>query len=237
VIAWLGIAGAFFLNAASFIPVIIALLLMSVAPIAARSREPVINSLKEGFRFIRGHRMVTGLLVLAGAVSIFSMPYMVLMPIFARDILNVGAKGLGYLVSSVGFGALIGALVVSSLGDFKWKGKLLLAGNLTFCTMLMLFSFSRYAPVSMVLLVVAGWGTMTSMALMNTLIQTATPNELRGRVMSVYVLMFMGMAPLGSLQAGLVAHWLGAPAAVRIGAIVCAFAALLISPRFVRSTA
>jgi len=237
VIAWLGIAGAFFMNAVSFIPVIIALLMMRVPPVPARPREPVIHSLKEGFRFIRGQRTVTGLLVLAAAVSIFSMPYMVLMPVFARDILKVGAKGLGYLVSCVGFGALIGALVISTLGDIKGKGKLLLAGNLTFCAMLILFSFSRYAPLSMALLVVAGWGIMTSMALTNTLIQTSTPNELRGRVMSVYVLMFMGMAPLGSFQGGLVAHWLGAPAAVRIGAIVCASAAILLSPRFIRSTA
>jgi len=92
-------------------------------------------------------------------------------------------------------------------------------------------------PLSMALLVVAGWGIMTNMALTNTLIQISTPDELRGRVMSVYVLMFMGMAPLGSLQGGVVANYLGAPTAVRIGVIFCASAALLLSPRFATSTA
>ena len=101
--------------------------------------------------------------------------------------------------------------------------------------MLILFSFSRLMPVSMALLVGVGWGVMTTMALTNTLIQTAAPDHLRGRVMSVYVLMFMGMAPLGSFQSGVIAHWLGAPMAVRIGAIVCASAAVLLSPRFIRN--
>ena len=236
VIAWTGIAGAFLLNGISFIPVIIALMLMRVSPVVKReSYPPVLRSLKEGFSFIRGHGMITGLLILTGVISIFSMPYMVLMPIFARDILKVGAKGLGYLVSCIGVGALIGALVISSLGDFKAKGRLLLAGNLTFCTMLILFSYSRLMPVSMALLVGAGWGIMTNMALTNSLIQTSAPDHLRGRVMSVYVLMFMGLSPLGSFQSGVIAHWLGAPMAVRIGAIVCASAAVILSPRFLMS--
>jgi predicted MFS family arabinose efflux permease len=235
VIAWTGIAGAFFLNGISFIPVIIALMLMTVSPVKRQAHHPVLRSLKEGFSFIRGHGTITGLLILTGVISIFSMPYMVLMPIFARDILKVGAKGLGYLVSCIGVGALIGALVISSLGDFKAKGKLLLAGNLTFCAMLVLFSFSRLMPLSMALLVGVGWGIMTNMALTNTLIQTSAPDHLRGRVMSVYVLMFMGLSPLGRFQSGVLAHWLGAPMAVRIGAIVCASAAVLLSPRFIRT--
>jgi MFS family permease len=126
------------------------------------------------------------------------------------------------------------AIVISSLGDFKAKGRLLLAGNLTFCTMLILFSLSRSMPLSMALLVGSGWGMMTNMALTNTLIQTLAPDQLRGRVMSAYALMFIGMAPIGSLQAGVMAHWLGAPAAVRIGALICGATALLLSPRFAR---
>jgi MFS family permease len=235
VIAWTGIAGTFFLNGVSFIPVIIALMLMRVSPVKREAYPPVLRSLKEGFSFIRGHRMIIGLLILTGVISIFSMPYMVLMPIFARDILKVGAKGLGYLVSCIGVGALIGALIISSLGDFKAKGKLLLVGNLTFCAMLVLFSYSRLMPVSMALLIGVGWGVMTTMALTNTLIQTSAPDHLRGRVMSVYVLMFMGLSPLGSLQSGVIAHWLGTPMAVRIGAIVCASAAAILSPRFMRT--
>lgn len=236
VIAAVGIAGAYFLNGISFIAVIIGLLLMRVNYVAPTVNTSVSQHLKEGLRFIKGNRLVTALLTLTAFVSIFSMSYAVLMPIFARDILKVGAKGLGYLMASTGTGALIGAITLSSLGDFRAKGRLLLTGNLVFCVMLVLFSFSRLMPVSMALLVGAGWGMMTNMALTNTLIQTAVPDQLRGRVMSVYTLMFLGMAPLGSLQAGALAHWLGAPTAVRIGVSVCAIVALILSPRIVKQS-
>ena len=236
VIAAIGTAGAFFLNGISFIPVIVCLLLMRVTSRAPTAGASMVQGLREGLGFVRRNSRVASLLMLIAVVSVFSMPYAVLMPIFARDILKVGARGLGYLMSATGLGALTGALVISSLGDFRAKGRLLLTGNMTFCTMLILFSFSKLWPLSLGLLVVAGWGMMTYMALTNTLIQTSVPDRLRGRVMSLYTLMFMGMAPVGSLQAGLLAHWLGAPAAVRIGAIVCAAAALTLSPGFVRST-
>lgn len=236
-IAAIGSAGAFFVNGLSFIAVIVGLLFMQVNHQIPKVHASVVEGLKEGFAFIRENRMVAGLLMLTAVISIFSIPYAVLMPIFARDILKVGARGLGYLMACVGSGALIGAVTLSSLGDFRSKGKLLLAGNLTFCTMLVLFSFSRIWPLSMSLLVVAGWGMMTNMALTNTLIQTAVPDRLRGRVMSVYTLMFMGLAPIGSLQAGVIAYWLSAPVAIRIGAIICATAALVLSPRFARSNA
>ena len=234
-LAAVGSAGAFFVNGASFIAVITGLLLMRVNHAVPTVHASVAEGLREGFGFIKQHSLIAPLLMLTAVVSIFSIPYAVLMPIFARDILHAGARGYGYLMSAVGSGALIGAATLSSLGDFKWKGKLLLAGNLTFCTMLVIFSFSRILPLSLGVLVGVGWGMMTNMALTNTLIQTSVPDRLRGRVMSVYTLMFLGLAPIGSLQAGVIAHWLGAPVAIRIGAIVCATAALILSPRFVKS--
>ena len=235
VIAALGIAGAYFLNGISFLAVILGLSLMRIHRPPPADHPPVLQGLKEGLSFIRGHARVSALLILTAVVSIFAISYAVLMPIFARDILDVGAKGLGYLMSSAGAGALCGALMLSTLGNFKGKGRLLLIGNLTFCMMLILFSTSRIMPLSMGLLMIAGWGMMTNMALTNTLIQTSVPDQLRGRVMSAYTLMFMGMAPLGSLQAGVLAHWLGAPCAVRIGASICALAAVILSPRILRS--
>jgi MFS family permease len=168
-------------------------------------------------------------------VSIFSMTYAVLMPIFARDILKVGPSGLGYLMSMVGLGALLGAVTISSLGDFRWKGKLLLTGNITFCIMQVIFSYSRIWPLSLLILVFVGWGMMTNMALTNTLIQTSVPDGIRGRVMSLYTLMFLGMAPIGSLQAGALAHALSPSAAIRIGSVVCTFAAILLSPMFIHA--
>lgn len=231
IIAKIGSAGAFFLNGVSFIAVIIGLLLMRVRPVVHPAQASMIQGLKEAFAFVRRQSVVLSLLILTAIVSVFSMSYAVLMPVFAKDILGIGAQGLGFLMACTGIGALIGAVVVSSLGYMHKKGSLLLIGNLTFCAMLILFSFSRILSVSLVLLVIAGWGMMTNMSLTNTLIQTSTPDHLRGRVMSLYTLMFLGMAPIGSLQAGSIAQWLGAPWAVRIGATVCALAAIVLGPR------
>ncbi len=234
VIAQFGIEMAFFLNGCSFVPVILGLGMMRMPPVVRRQHEPMMHQLVEGFRFIRDNEAVKSLLILSAVIGFFVMPYAMLMPVFAKDILNAGARGLGYLVSAIGAGALIGAAVLSSLGNFKSKSRLLLAGNFTFCVMLTLFSFSRALPLSMALLVGVGWGVMTNMALTNTIIQTAVPDDLRGRVMSVYVFFNMGMVPFGSLQAGLVAQHLGAPWVLRIGAIVCIAVALALSSRIIR---
>ena len=156
------------------------------------------------------------------------------MPIFARDILHGGLKGMAKLMTSVGAGALIGAIVISSLGDYKAKGKLLIVGNVIFCAFLVLFSYSRSLRLSMALLVVAGFGIMLNMAMTNTMIQVSAPDHLRGRIVSAYTLMFLGMAPIGSLLAGTMAHYFGAPVAVRIGAIICGVTALIISPTLVK---
>lgn len=233
VIAALGLAGAFFLNGASFIAVIAGLLMMQVNYVPRQSSHSASQELKEGLRFVRHHSMVLALLILAAMVSIFATPYAVLMPKFAADYLHLGAQGYGYLLSAVGVGALTGAITLSFLGDIRWKGKLLLAGNVVFCVMLVLFSYSRYLPISLALLYFVGWGMMTNMALTNTLIQISVPDQLRGRVVSVYTLMFMGMTPVGSLVAGVVAHVWNIPVAIRLGAVVCMASALLLSPRFV----
>ena len=233
VVAVVGTAGAFLLNGISFIAVIIGLVLMRITATAQVAQTSALQGLSEGLRFVRGNSLVTALLLLTAIVSIFSMPYAVLMPIFARDVLKIGAAGLGYLMAATGVGALIGAVLLSMLGDFPRKGRLLISGNLTFCAMLILFSLSRSVPLSLLFLVGAGWGMMTNMALTNTLIQTSVPDELRGRVMSVYTLMFMGMAPIGSLLAGSLAHVMSAPGAVRIGAVVCALTAIVLAPRII----
>lgn len=235
VIAAAGMAGAFFANGISYLAVILGLSLIRLDGAApAANHDTVGDGFREGLRFVRKHRTITALLVLTMAMSIFGASYAVLMPVFAKKILHAQVGGLGYLMSCVGIGALIGAITVSCLGDLKAKGKYLLVGNLTFCTMLVLFSFSRTMPLSMALLLGVGWGMTTSMSLINTLIQTCAPDHLRGRVMSIYIMTFLGMGPIGNLQAGFVASHLGAPAAVRLGAIICATTALVLSPRLIR---
>ncbi len=235
VIAHLGVEMAFFLNAVSFLPVILALGLMQVQPVTKAEHDPVFSQFVEGFRFVRHHRMIRALLINTAIISIFAMPYAVLMPIFARDILHAGAKGLGYLVSSIGAGALIGALVLSSLGNFKGKSRLLFAGTLVFAAAITAFSFSQRLEFSMALLVAAGYGMMTNMALTNTLIQTYCPDELRGRVLSVYILFNMGMGPFGALQVGSMAQWFGAPTVLRIGAVACLTSVVLLAPGIIRT--
>jgi MFS family permease len=233
VIAYVGLAGAFFLNGVSFIAVIIGLLLMKLKKSVPALVAPTAEDRSAGLRFIRSHKTVGALIVLAAMVSIFATPYAVLMPVFAHDILKVGVADLGSLMMSVGIGALTGALTLMLLGDIRHKGRVLLMGNLIFCSMLICFSFTRSLRASELFLIGTGWGMMLNMALTNTLIQISVPNALRGRVMSVYTLMFMGMTPVGGFQAGVVAHYLGVSNAVRIGAILCGLAALVLSPRFV----
>ncbi len=235
VIAAIGLAGAFFLNGISFIAVIIGLLMMNVKPKPPQKHEPAWAGLKDGLRFIRHNAMVGSLLGLTAAVSIFGTSYMVLMPIFAKDLLHGDATHLGYLMSAIGVGALAGAVTLSHLGDFPRKAKLLIVGNLVFCISMAGFSFVRTMPVALALLPIAGWGIMTNMALTNTLIQTSTPDHMRGRVMSAYTLVFMGFAPLGSFQAGVVAKFIGVPWTIVTGAAVCAVTALALAPVIIRA--
>lgn len=232
VIAAVGVAGAFFVNGVSFIAVIIGLLLMHVNRVPPKMGGSAWLEFKEGFRFIRNESTVKALLTLTGILSIFATPYMVLLPIFVRYNLHGNVKSLGLMFTATGVGALAGALTLFILGNFSWKGKLLLLGNIVFCCMLVMFSYSRSLTFAIPVLMLAGWGMMTNMALTNTIIQTIVPDKLRGRVISVYTFMFMGMTPIGSLVAGVVAHSVGVAWAIRLGAVVCGAAALTLSSKF-----
>lgn len=231
-IAAVGVAGAFTLNGISFVAVIIGLLMMNMSQLHTTHRNRSANSFSEGFKYVSTNKLIGALLILTSIVSIFASSYMVLMPIFANDILKLGAKEFGYLMAATGIGALCGALTLSFLGNFSYKGKLLLTGNVIYCTMLVLFSYSQSFHLSLLILMIAGWGMMVNMALTNTLIQSTVPDHLRGRVMSYYTMMFLGMAPIGNFTSGFLAHWFNAPFAVRIGAMICMISALLLSPRF-----
>jgi len=226
---FVGIAGCFFLNGLSFLAVIAGLLLMRLPNGPRRESDgPIWQNLTAGLRYIRGDATVFTLVTLVGIASIFGMPYATLMPVFARDILEVDASGYGALMSAAGVGALMGAIGLAALGRYRPKGRLLTAGNLLFPATLLAFSLSRWYPLSLLILVAVGWSMVTQNATTNTLLQTAVPDHLRGRVMSVYILMFQGMMPFGSLQAGAVANAVGAPLALRLGAVIAAGYALLV---------
>jgi MFS family permease len=153
------------------------------------------------------------------------VPYTVLMPIFADRILHGGAWGLGLLMGATGVGAMVGALTLASRTGVRGLGRIAAFSAAGFGASLVIFAFSRIFIFSMIILVPVGFTLMTQMACANTLIQAMVPDRLRGRMMALYSMMFMGMAPLGGLFGGIVADWIGAPWAVAIGGIACIGAA------------
>ena len=149
------------------------------------------------------------------------MPYTVLMPVFADRVLHGGARGLGILMGATGVGALFGALTLAAKTGVKGLGRWVAFSCAGLGISLVCFSFSRSLWLSVALLLPAGYSMMLQMACSNTLIQTMVPDELRGRVMSVYSMMFMGMAPFGAFFGGALAHRLGAPFTVAVGGVAC----------------
>jgi MFS family permease len=232
VIAAVGERWCFLLNGLSYLAVIAGLLLMDVPrrPVAAGRRSAVHETL-EGFRFVATTAPVRALLLLVGLVSLAGTPYSVLMPIFADQILHGGAQGLGILMGAAGFGALCGALSLAVRGGVRGLGRWVAVSAATFGIALILFSRSRAFGHSVLLLVPVGGAMMVQMASSNTLIQAMVPDKLRGRVMAVYSMMFLGMAPFGALLAGWVAEHLGAPRTVAIGGAVCVGAAGIFARR------
>ena len=225
-VAGIGEGWCFFANGASYIAVIAGLLWMRVARYepAARQGSPL-SRMAEGFRFVMEHPPVHALLALLGVVSLTGMPYAVLMPIFAHRILHGGARALGLLMGSTGVGALAAALTLASRRDLKGLGRWVALAALGFGAGLVAFSFSRIFWLSATIMALCGFAMMIQMGSSNTLIQSMSPDRLRGRVMSVYSMMFMGMAPFGALLAGVAADRLGAPLTVAGGGVISMLAA------------
>ena len=218
----------FLINAISYIAVIVGLLMMKLQPkeIAA-SADSAVRKIIEGFQYVGKTAPIRALLLLLGLVSLMGMPYAVLMPIFADQILHGGARGLGLLMGGAGLGALAGALALASRDGIRGLGRWVALASAAFGVSLILFSLSHTFWLSLVLIVPVGFSLMVQMAASNTLIQAMVPDELRGRVMAVYSMMFMGMAPIGALLAGVLAGRLGAPETVALGGAVCIVGAIV----------
>jgi MFS family permease len=223
IISTIGIVLCFYINGMSYLAVIAGLLMMkgNFSP-AHKKQGSMIRDIRHGFGYARRDRRIISLITLVAISSIFIMPYAMLMPVFARDILQVGARGLGVLLAAAGVGALTGALTLAAFSHYKKKGKFILTGSIVFTAATMLFSFSNSFYLSLLLLLFVGWGMVTQNASINSLLQSIVPDYLRGRIMSLYVLFFMGMMPFGSLQAGILADHFGAKMALRIGAFIVA---------------
>jgi MFS family permease len=218
-VAKIGEGWCFFANGVSYIAVIIGLLLMRVlSPPRAFGASPL-EHMMEGFRFVNRTAPIRALLLLLGVVSLVGMPYVVLMPIFADQILHGGARGLGILMGATGVGALLGALTLAFRQGVKGLGRWVAWCCAGFGLSLIVFALSRNFWLSVILLLPVGYTMMLQMACSNTLIQVMVPDALRGRVMAVYSMMFMGMAPIGALLGGAIAERLGAPVTVAIGGL------------------
>ena len=218
-VAKIGEGWCFFANGVSYIAVIVGLLLMRVdCPARSKSDSPL-EDIIEGFRWVSHTGPIRALLLLLGVVSLVGMPYTVLMPVFADHILHGGAKGLGILMGFTGIGALFGALTLALRTGIKGLGKLISICCAGFGVSLIAFAFSKLFWLSAFLLIPVGFFIMLQMACSNTLIQAMVPDALRGRVMAVYSMMFMGMAPFGALLGGALADRLGAPITVAVGGL------------------
>jgi MFS family permease len=234
VLAWQGPAMAFFLNGLSYIAVIIGLLRIKLPPFI---RKPQMSGhmqrVLEGLRYVRHHDTLAVLMVLVAVVSVFAFPYTVLMPVFADSVLGVGEQGYGTLMAASGIGSLIGALslAVQSARPSMRRGRIIITGAVLMPVFLGIFALSTNFLLSLAMLVGVGWTMISVNATTNTVIQTTVPDELRGRVSGVYSFLFIGMAPLGNLQAGLLADRIGAPLALAVGAVVTGLTALYVLVR------
>ena len=221
ILAAVGAAWCFVLNGVSFLAVIAGLVLMDVKPyVGAIPTESPLKQMREGLSYIWHHPTVRPLITLVAVSNMFALGYMALLPAFAQDVLHAGKVGYGFMSTAIGVGALAGALVIASLGDYQRKGLILTAGNLLFPVMVIALSLSKSFHLTMGCLVVAGFGFMAQNATANTLVQTTVPDTLRGRVMSVYMMVFLGFFPIGSLIAGAMAERFGVPVGAAFGGIV-----------------
>jgi MFS family permease len=211
-IAWLGEGWCFMLNGVSFLAVIGALLAMRVSRAKPQpSKESPWQSFIQGFRFAMADVPVRSALLLLSVLSLFGLQYSVFLPIFADSILHGGAKGMGFLMSSAGVGAVLGVLYFAGRTKYTGLARWIAATSMVCAIGLVIFSQSRTFLLSGAVIFIVGAAATVQMAATNTIVQSRVPDELRGRVMAVYATMFMGVQPIGSLIAGGIAKHIGAP--------------------------
>ena len=227
-IAWVGEGWCFFLNGLSFLAVIFALTAMKIEPQERKnSGESPLQNLLQGFRFAMYDRPIRSTLLLMSMLSIFGLQYSVFMPIFAEDVLHSGARGLGFLMSAAGVGAVLGALQFAARTAYKGLAKWIAAMSVICSVCLLIFSQSKIFWLSNLVLFIVGFAATSQMAATNTTVQNRSPDALRGRLMAVYATMFMGVQPLGALLAGGIAKRMGAPATLAIFGAICLLGSLI----------
>ncbi|HEX4745084.1 MAG TPA: MFS transporter, partial [Candidatus Limnocylindria bacterium] len=215
-----GLGGLFMINALSFLAVIAALVLMRPVPIAARRRDvTMVQSIREGLGYVRRDVVVRWLMLLTATAALLTRPWIQLLPAFTEQILRVGAVELSWLMGASGAGALGGALVTASLGNLRRRGILLLVSASAMALLVAVFALQRSLVIALPLLALVGFATMLFMGMSNTLVQTRTPDHLRGRVMSVHTMVFLGVMPIGTLLLGALGTVVGVDNAIVAGAL------------------
>ena len=235
---YFGPAGCFYANGFSFVAVVVALGMMQLPPSQNAHRpESFWRDLLAGVRYVRQRPRVFGLLLLSACVSLLGAPYFSLLPVFARDVLKLGEVGLSILGGMAGAGAFCGALMITFLGNFRYKGWFVLGGAWVFALCLIGFALSESVAISLAFLFAMGFAVVCSVAVMNMLLQQLATDEMRGRVMGMFILSFIGAMPIGNFLAGTgaqhlhIGHWLGAQTTLAIGGLLIAVIVTVIGIR------
>lgn len=236
IIASMGITACFYINAISFLGVIAALFLIHEKGRPERTSEIMpeqsagrplgaaaafLLDLLKGLRFVQKEKDILRIMLLVSIFSLLGIPFVTFLPVFAESILKVGAKGLGFMAGATGCGATAAALTIAFRRDIDRKGLFMYISGLIFASALLAFSFSRNYYVSVAILAFAGWGAISLFAVANSFIQLATPDALRGRVMSVYTLVFLGFAPVGNAIVGFMSNIFGTPNTLFVSSLIC----------------
>ncbi|HEY7462131.1 MAG TPA: MFS transporter [Gemmatimonadota bacterium] len=229
-----GLAVCFYANAVSFLAAIVALASLRVPRVVRPEPPGIWDSLLEGLRYVRRRPRVKAILLSVAAISVFAMPYATMLPVFARDRLGLGPAGLGYLMSAAGLGAVTGALTLAARSPMPRRGANVLGGVALTALGVLGFSLAKTFWVAAAFLFLVGFAATSTVALCNSLIQELVTDEMRGRMMSMFGLAFMGVLPIGNLLAGTASKLVGPPAAFTIsGALLLGSAGAItwLSPR------
>jgi MFS family permease len=230
-----GLAGCFFANGLSFIAVVAALWMVrtehnsNVPAHSMKDRRALWRDLVEGFRYVRNRPRVSSLLLLSAVNSLFGAPYFSMVPIYARDIFRLGETGLALLMGTAGAGAFVGALLVAYLGDFRRKGWFVLGGAMLFGLGITGFALSSKLTLSLLFLFALGFAVVVSVALTNTLLQKLVTDQMRGRVMSMFILSFIGTMPIGNIIAGTLSNHFGPQYTLAAGGLIVTMVATVVS--------
>ncbi|MCX7927386.1 MAG: MFS transporter [Candidatus Omnitrophica bacterium] len=222
VVSWSNEGICFLINALSYLAVVLALIIIRTnQPIIFNKKNNIFGSMREGFQYTFRTPTMRFILILMGIVSFVVMPYAVLLPVFARDVLRGDVQTLGYLMGAAGLGALTGAIFLANKRTIRGMGKIIVLADILLACGLIMLSLSRTFLISIGLMLLIGFGIMIHMAASNTVLQTLVDDDKRGRVMSFYIMAFIGVTPIGNLLAGVIAQRFGAPFTIFCAGFIC----------------